>query len=397
MILGYLCLMFDIRFKPEHEQIRRTIRDFAEREITPTIQREIDVEDRFPIELFRKMGKQGLLGMFIPPEYGGSGLDMMGSVIAMEEVAKASASAALFMDVQNGLVCFSINKYGDEDQKEKYLRGLAKGEMIGAFGLTEPKGGTDVAAIETKAVREGDEYRINGTKTFISQGAVADVVLLFARTGRPEEGHRGVSAFIVERGSPGFRVGAKLDVLGVRGTGTSELVFEDCRIPSTNLLGGEGEGFYIAMDTLNVARIIWAAAAVGVAQAAFEVSLRYASEREAFGRPIGGFQGIQWMLSKMATEIDAARLLTYRAACLFDQGGNSVKEASMAKLYASEVAVEVTKKAIQIHGAYGYSKDHPLERYYRDAKVFEIGEGTSEIQRTIIARELLKDVEPAPR
>ena len=378
---------WEIKFRPEAEAIRRMAKEFAEKEIAPIADR-IDRENKYPMDLFEKMAKQGLFGMCTPPEYSGSGLDLLSTTIAGEEIAKVSMSASLMIDIQAAVTAAPITRFGNEEQKEAYLRLLASGKRIGAFCLTEPVAGSDAASIETKAVREGDQYVLNGTKTFISQGEVADLALVFART--PAKDGEEITAFLVDKRTSPFKVGSKIEVMGCRGTGTAELVFEDCRVPKENVLGKEGDGFPIAMMTLNESRIGVAAGGVGLAQAAFDIAVNYAKQRKAFGRLIGKFQAIQWMLADMLTQIHSARLLTYHAAYLRDQQQDYVKEASMAKVFASEVAVEATRRAIQILGGYGYSRDYPLERYYRDAKLLEIGEGTSEIQRLILAREILQ-------
>jgi alkylation response protein AidB-like acyl-CoA dehydrogenase len=378
---------WEIKFRPEAESIRRMAKEFAEKEIAPIADR-IDRENKYPMDLFEKMAKQGLFGMCTPSEYGGSGLDLLSTTIAGEEIAKVSMSASLMIDIQAAVTAAPITRFGNEEQKEAYLRHLASGKRIGAFCLTEPVAGSDAASIETKAVREGDQYVLNGTKTFISQGEVADLALVFART--PAKDGEEITAFLVDKRTSPFKVGSKIEVMGCRGTGTAELVFEDCRVPKENVLGKEGDGFPIAMMTLNESRIGVAAGGVGLAQAAFDIAVNYAKQRKAFGRLIGKFQAIQWMLADMLTQIHSARLLTYHAAYLRDQQQDYVKEASMAKVFASEVAVEATRRAIQILGGYGYSRDYPLERYYRDAKLLEIGEGTSEIQRLILAREILQ-------
>jgi butyryl-CoA dehydrogenase len=375
---------WEIKFRPEAESIRRMAKEFAEKEIAPIADR-IDRENKYPMDLFEKMARQGLFGMCTPPEYGGSGLDLLSTTIAVEEIAKVSMSASLLIDIQTAVTAAPITKFGTEEQKEKFLSDLAAGRRIGAFCLTEPIAGSDAASIETKAAREGDHYVLDGTKTFISQGEIADLALVFARTGEAE-----LTAFLVDKRTSPFRVGSKIEVMGFRGTGTAELVFENCRVPKENVLGKEGDGFVIAMMTLNESRIGVAAGGVGLAQAAFEIAVDYAKQRKAFGRPIGKFQAIQWMLADILTQIHSARLLTYHAAYLRDQQQDFVKEASIAKLFASELAVEAARRAIQILGGYGYTKDYPLERYYRDAKLLEIGEGTSEIQRLILAREILQ-------
>lgn len=380
----------EIHINPQYEEIRKWARDFANREIAP-IANEIDRRDEYPFDLARKMGEYGLLGLNIPQEYGGLGLDLMGSVIIGEEIAKVSLSAGLIVGVQNGLVGNAISRFGTREQKEKYLPRLAKGEMIGSYGLTEPGAGSDAAAISTRAERDGDYFIINGTKMWISQGMVSDLVVLFTRTGKKEDGAAGITAFIVEKGTPGFRVGSKLEVMGVRGTGTAELVFEDCRVHRSNMLGSEGDGFLIAMAILNEARIGAAAGAVGIAEAALEYAISYSKKRVIFDRPLYKFEAIRFMIADMATRIMAAKLLTYRAAYLHDKGEEFVKEASMAKVFASETAVWACERAIQIHGGYGVSKLLPLERYLRDAKILDIVEGASEVQRWILSRELLGD------
>jgi alkylation response protein AidB-like acyl-CoA dehydrogenase len=378
---------WEIKFQPEAESIRRMAKEFAEKEIAPIADR-IDRENRYPMELFEKMAKQGLLGMCTPEPYGGSGLDLLSIVVAGEEIAKASMSASAMIGIQAAVTAAPIVRFGSEGQKEAYLQDLATGKRVGAFCLTEPVAGSDAAAIETKAIREGDEYVLNGTKTFITQGEVADLAVVFAKT--PGEDGEEVTTFLVDKRKSSFRVGSKIEVMGLRGTGTAELVFDNCQVPKENVLGNEGEGFLIAMMTLNESRISVAAGGVGIAQAAFDIAVDYAKQRKAFGRPIGKFQAIQWMLADTLAQIHSARLLTYHAAYLRDQQREFVKEASMAKVFASEVAVEATRRAIQVLGGYGPTKEYPLERYYRDAKMLEIVEGTSEIQRLILAREILR-------
>ena len=378
---------WEIKFRPEAESIRRMAKEFAEKEIAPIADR-IDRENKYPLDLFEKMAKQGLFGMCTPPEYGGTGLDLLSATVAAEEIAKVSMSASGLIGIQAAVTAAPIARFGSDAQKEAYLRDMATGKRIGAFCLTEPVAGSDAASIETKAFKEGDQYVLNGTKTFITQGEVADLALVFAKT--PGKDGEEVTAFLVDKRKSPFRVGSKIEVMGLRGTGTAELVFENCRVPKENVLGKEGDGFLIAMMTLNESRIGVAAGGVGLAQAAFDIAANYAKQRKAFGRLIGKFQAIQWMLADMLTQIHSARLLTYHAAYLRDQQQDFVKEASMAKVFASEVAVEATRRAIQILGGYGPTKDYPLERYYRDAKVLEIVEGTSEIQRLILAKEILQ-------
>lgn len=379
---------WEIKFSPEAETIRRTMKEFAEKEIAPVADR-IDRENKYPMDLFEKMARQGLFGTCIEQDYGGSDLDLLTSIVAGEEIARVSMSAFLLMCIQTTLTTGPITEFGNREQKDAYLRDLAAGRRIGAFCLTEPIAGSDAASIEARAIPEGDHYVLNGTKTFISQGEVADLVVVFARTAPKGDGE-GITAFLVDKNISPFRVGSKIDVMGFRGTGTAELVFENCSVPKENVLGEEGSGFMIAMASLNESRIGAAIGGVGLSQAAFDIAVDYARQRKAFGRPIAKFQAIQWILADILTQIHSARLLTYHAAYLSDQQMEFIKEASMAKIVASEVAVETTRRTIQVLGGYGYSKDYPLERYYRDAKLLEIGEGTSEIQRLILAREILR-------
>jgi butyryl-CoA dehydrogenase len=336
------------------------------------------------------MAELGFLGLTAPEEYGGAGMDTVSYCIAIEEISKACAATAIVMAVQNSLVNYILLKFGTDEQKDKYLRPLATGQKIGAFALTEPGAGTDAAAQQTTAVLQGDHYVINGTKHFITNGGFADIVLLFAMTDK-SKGHRGISCFIVEKGTPGFSTGKHEHKMGIRASDTCELIFEDCKVPVANRLGQEGEGFKIAMMALDAGRIGVGAQAVGIAQAALEKAIAHAKTRVQFGQPIAQFQAIQFMLADMATQIEAARLLVYNAALKKDAGERFSKEASMAKLFASEVAGFVTTKAVQIHGGYGYMKEYPVERYFRDAKITEIYEGTSEVQRMVIASNLLKE------
>lgn len=377
-----------MNFNPtkEQEMVRKTVREFAEKE-SALIAAEIDENSRFPDENIKKMGKLGLMGMNIPKEYGGAGTDMVSYVIAVEEISRVCASTGIIMSVNNSLACFPILTFGTEEQKKKYLTPLARGDKLGAFALTEPNAGTDAASLTSTAKLEGEHYILNGSKIFITNGSVANVINLFAMTDK-SKGTRGISCFIIEKGFEGFSIGTVEDKLGIRGSKTAELVFENCKIPKENLLGKEGEGFKIAMMTLDVGRIGVGAQALGIAQGAFEAALKYAKEREQFGKPIGKFQAIQWMLADMATRIEAARMLVYKAAFAKDIGLRYSKEAAMAKLYASETAMDVTTKAIQIHGGYGYTKDFPVERFFRDAKITEIYEGTSEVQRMVISTNL---------
>ena len=378
----------DFSLTKEQEMIRKMVREFAEKEVAP-IAAEIDETCEFPAETIKKMGKLGLMGVTVPKEWGGGGMDSVSYVIAVEEISRACASTGVAMSVNNSLVCDSILKFGTEAQKQKYLIPLAKGEKLGSFALTEPSAGTDAAAQQTTAVKDKNDYIINGSKIFITNGSKSDVVILFAMTDK-SKGTRGISAFIVDSNTKGFSIGTIEDKMGIRGSIQAELVFEDMRIPSENLLGKEGAGFKIAMVSLDSGRIGIAAQALGIAQAALDESIKFAKEREQFGRPIAKFQAIQWMIANMATEIDAARLLVYRAAFVKGQGMRFSQEAAMAKLYASDVAVRVTRDAVQIHGGYGYTKDYTVERLYRDAKITEIYEGTSEVQKMVISGTLLR-------
>lgn len=371
----------------EQEMIRKTVREFALNEVQP-IAAEIDERAEFPAETVRKMAEINLLGLTIPREYGGVGADGISYAIAIEELSRVCASTGIIMAVHNSLGSFPIMKFGTDEQKKKYLPKLARGEMLAAFALTEPNAGSDAANQQTTAVLEKDEWVINGTKIFITNGKSAGLVTLMAMTDK-SKGYRGISAFLVEKGTKGFNYGTKENKLGIRGTDTYELVFEDCRIPKENILGNPGDGFKIAMQSLDYGRVGVGAQAVGIAQGALDESIKYAKEREQFGRPISKFQAIQWMIADMATEIEAARLLVYRAAWLKDKVPRISKEAAMAKMYASEVAMRATTKAIQIHGGYGYTKDYPVERFFRDAKITEIYEGTNEIQRLVISGNLL--------
>jgi alkylation response protein AidB-like acyl-CoA dehydrogenase len=374
--------------KPEHEELRKWAGDFAKREIAPLAVK-IDRDDLYPRELLRMMGEYGLLGINAPTEYGGLGLDMMSSVVVGEEIAKVSLAVGLLIGVQNGLVGYPLAHFGTKEQKERFLPKLVKGEIIGSYGLTEAGAGSDAANVQTRAEKVGDSYKINGSKMWISQGMHADLVVLFTRTGTKEEGAAGMTAFLVEKGMKGFDIGGKLEVMGVRGTGTAELVFNECVVPASNMLGGTGDGFLIAMAVLNEGRVGAAAGAVGVAEAALEACVSYAKKRVLFGRPLAKLEAIRFLMADMATRIDAAKLLTYRAAATRDEGNDFTREASMAKLFATETAVWATERAIQIHGGIGLSKELPLERYLRDAKVLDIVEGTSEVQRWILSRELL--------
>jgi alkylation response protein AidB-like acyl-CoA dehydrogenase len=377
----------DFELSEEHRMFQRMVRDFAENEIAPYAE-EIDANDEFPFEIFKKMGQIGLLGLPFDEACGGSESDYISMVIALEEIARVSGSVAITLDAHTSLCCEPIHLFGTEEQRRKYLTPLACGEKIGAFGLTEPQAGSDAGATRTYAVRDGDEWVINGQKIYITNGSIADVVVVTAKTDL-EAGTRGISAFIVEKGTPGFQPGRDEKKMGLKGSVTSELFFEDCRIPAGNLLGAENQGFKQFLVTLDAGRVAIAAMAVGLAQGAYERALAYAQEREQFGQPIANFQAIQWMLAESATDIDAARLMVYRAAWLKDQGKCFTKEASMAKLFATQVSERVCWKSIQVHGGYGYVREYEVERMYRDQRLCAIGEGTNEIQRLVIARQIL--------
>jgi len=379
----------DFTLSEDQKMLRSMVRDFAENEIEP-IAALTDEESRFPEEVIRKAAGIGLMSAGFPEEYGGSGGGALEQIIIFEELARVCASTSVILIVTSELAGYPIYKYGSEEQRLRFLAPLARGEKLGAFGLTEENAGSDVASMMTTAVRKEDGYVLNGNKLFISNGAEADIVIVFATLDKTL-GYKGITAFIVEKGTPGYSVGKHERKLGIRGSSTTELIFEDCIIPEGNRLGDEGKGFRIALETIDGSRLGIAAQAIGIAQGAFDKALAYAKERQQFGKPIAEYQAIQWMLADMATQIDAARLLTYRAACLKDNGFSYIKEAAMAKVYAAEAAMFVTTKAIQIHGGYGYVKDYPLERYFRDARITEIYEGTSEMQRMTIARQLLRE------
>ncbi|RCK75611.1 MAG: Butyryl-CoA dehydrogenase [Anaerolineae bacterium] len=375
-------------FTEEHEMIRQTARDFAQKEIAP-IAAEFDESGEFPRETIRKMGELGFMGIEVPEEYGGAGMDTLAYVLALEEICKADAAHGTIMSVNNSLFCYGILKYGTEEQIHQFVKPVASGKAIGAYALTEPMSGSDAGNMRTRAVRQGDVYLLNGRKSWVTSGPVADYVVVFALT-EPEKRHRGITAFLVDATSPGFLRGKKEPKLGIRASATSELTFENCPVPIENRLGEEGEGFKIAMAVLDAGRIGIAAQALGIAEAAYQASLQYATEREAFGQKIGEFQGISFKLADMRTRIEAARLLTYNAALAKERakttGERFTLQASMAKLFTSETAMFVTHAAVQIHGGMGYSRELPIERYFRDAKITEIYEGTSEIQRLVIAR-----------
>ncbi len=379
----------DFELTEEQKEIKRTVREFAEREIRPHVM-EWDEAQHFPREVFPQLAQLGLMGVNFPPEYGGAGLGYVEFTIIIEELARVDGSVAISLAAHNSLCAGHIAEAGTEDQKRKYLVPLARGEKLGCWSLTEPQAGSDASGTRTTARLEGDVWVLNGSKTFTSNGTYADICVAMAMTDKTAHKH-GISAFIIERGTPGFRSGKKENKMGLRASDTAEIIFEDCRIPKENCLGKPGEGFIDSLKVLDKGRISIAALAVGMAQGAFEASLRYAQQRQQFGKPIAEFEAIQWKLADMGTEIEAARLLTLRAAHHADQKRRVTRESAMAKLFAGEMAVRVANEAVQIHGGYGFIKDYPVEKFYRDVKLCTIGEGTSEIQRLVIARELLRN------
>lgn len=372
----------------EHLAVQQAAREFAQTELLPGVI-DRDNKQEFPTEQIRKMGELGFMGMMVNPKYGGGGMDTISYVLAMEEISKIDASASVCMSVNNSLVCWGIERFGNEEQKEKYLKPLASGQKIGAFCLSEPEAGSDATSQQTTAEDKGDYYLLNGTKNWITNGNTASVYLVVAQTDR-EKGHRGINCLIVEKDMEGFVVGRKEDKLGIRGSDTHSLMFQDVKVPKENRIGEEGFGFKFAMSTLSGGRIGIASQALGIASGAYELALAYSKERKAFGKPISQHQAIQFKLADMATEIDAARLLCFQAAFLKDQKKDFGKASAMAKLYASKVAMEVTVEAVQVHGGYGFVKEYHVERLMRDAKITQIYEGTSEIQKIVISRELLK-------
>ena len=377
----------DFQLTEEHVLIKQTVREFAEKEIGPRAE-DIDVTDKFPADIFKRMGELGLLGIPFAEAYGGAGGDYLSLLIALEEIARVSGSVAIILDAHTSLCCEPIYLFGTQEQKMKYLPALVSGDKVGAFGLTEPGAGSDAGATRTRAVREGDEWVLNGEKIFITNGSLADVLVVTAKTD-PDKGTHGISAFIIEKGTPGFQVGRDEKKMGLKGSVTSQLYFENCRIPAENLLGRENEGFKQFLTTLDAGRLAISAMAVGLAQGAFDKAVAYAKERVQFDRPIAQFQAIQWMVAEMATEIEAARMMVQRGAWLKGQGASFTKEAAMAKLFSTEVSERVCFKAIQIHGGYGYIREYAVERMYRDQRLCAIGEGTNEIQRLVIARQVL--------
>jgi alkylation response protein AidB-like acyl-CoA dehydrogenase len=377
----------DFRPTEEQELLRRTVREFAEAEIRPHVM-EWDESQHFPMELLPKLADLGLMGIQFGEEYGGSAMSAVDYCICIEELARVCPAIALSIAAHNGLCTSHIAMFGNDAQKSRFLPRLIRGEVLGAWGLTEAGAGSDAASMRTTATRQGQCWVLTGSKSFITHGSIGGVMVVMAVTDRTK-GHRGISAFVVEHGTPGMRAGKKENKLGMRASDTSEVVFEDCRVAAEQLLGEEGQGFINTLQVLDAGRIGIAALSVGLAQGAYEAALRYSKERRQFGQPIAAFQAIQWKLADNATRIEAARLLTYRAAYLKDRGVRTTRESSMAKLFASEIAVKAADDCVQIHGGYGFVKDYPAEKYFRDVKLVTIGEGTSEIQRLVIARQLL--------
>ncbi|HXX27697.1 MAG TPA: acyl-CoA dehydrogenase [Terriglobales bacterium] len=379
----------DFQLNEEQLQLKRSVREFAEREIAPNVMKWDEAGD-FPLSTVKELGRLGLMGIIFPPEYGGAGMGYVEYVTGIEELSRVDGSVGIIVAAHTSLSTNHIFLVGTETQKKKYVSQLATGEYIGAWGLTEPSSGSDAGSARMSAVRHGNNWVLNGTKTFCTNGHYADVLVVIAVTDRTAHTH-GLSAFIVEKGTKGFRPGKKENKLGLRASDTAELIFEDCVVPAENLLGKEGDGFIDAMQVLDGGRISIAALSLGMAEGAYEAALKYSKVRRQFGKAICEFQAIQWKLADMATEIEAARLLTMRAASMKDAGIKTTQESSMAKLFASEVAVRCANESVQIHGGYGFTKDYPAEKFYRDVKLCTIGEGTSEVQRLVIARQLLKD------
>ncbi len=374
----------------EHRLVQSTVRQWATSRVLP-LAAEMDQTGRYPPELLRELGEMGLMGVFIPEAHGGGGMDTVSYAIVIEEIARAEAALAAVLSVNNSLVCYPIVRFGNDQQKRTYLSELARGRKLGCYCLTEPTAGSDAASLRTTSRDAGDHWVVNGTKIFVTNGVEADVLIVYARTD-DAPGARGISAFIAEKGDPGLSVGKVEHKLGIRASSTCEIVLEDCRLPKDRLLGERGKGFHVALATLDGGRIGIAAQAIGIGRAALEDAIAYAKERRQFGRPIAEFQAIQWKVADMATRVEAARLLTYRAAWIRDQGRRHTQEAAMAKLYASETAMWAATQAVQIYGGYGYIQGYPVERHFRDAKITEIYEGTSEVQRLVIARALLAEV-----
>ncbi|MBP1727087.1 MAG: CaiA [Deltaproteobacteria bacterium] len=378
----------DFKLSEEHQLIRTSVREFCQKYVEPAAD-EIDQQARFPEDIVKRLAQQDWLGIPFPEDYGGAGSDYLSYIIVVEELSRACATTGFTLECHTSLACYPLFKFGTEEQKKRYLLPLCKGEILGSFALTEPGAGTDAGAATTTAVLDGNQYVLNGSKIFISNAPVAGVLIIFAMTDK-SKGTKGISAFIVPGKTPGLTIGKHLDKMGIRGSLTAEVFLKDCRIPKENLLGQEGQGFRIAMMTLDGGRIGIAAQALGIAQAALDESVRYSKERVQFGKPISTFQAIQWMIADMATAVEASRFLTYHAAWCYDQGLPYSKEAAMAKLFASETAVYQTNRAVQIHGGIGYIKGHKVERLYRDAKITEIYEGTSEVMRMVISGNVLR-------
>jgi alkylation response protein AidB-like acyl-CoA dehydrogenase len=378
----------NFEFTEEQKAVKHAARDFAQNELSAGVI-ERDTHQKFPVEQVKKMGELGFMGMMVDPKYNGGGMDTISYVLAMEEISKIDASASVCMSVNNSLVCWGLEKFGTEEQKQKYLKPLAMGAVIGAFCLSEPEAGSDATSQRTTAEDKGDHYIVNGTKNWITNGNAASIYIVIAQT-HPKKKHKGINALILEKGMPGFAVGKKEDKMGIRGSDTHSLMFTDVKVPKSNRIGEEGFGFTFAMATLNGGRIGIAAQALGIASGAYELALKYSKERKAFGKHLSEHQAIQFKLAEMATKIDAARLLVHKAAYLKDYKKDFVKAAAMAKLFASQIAQEVTTEAIQIHGGYGYVKEYHVERLMRDAKITQIYEGTTEIQKLVISRELIK-------
>ena len=378
----------NLQLTEEQQLLQKSVRDFAEAEVRP-LAKELDETGHFPRELFKKAAELGLTGVALPEAEGGAGFDHIAYTIVIEEISRCCASTGVILSVQNSLYCDPIHRAGTDEQKKRLLLPFARGEKIGCYALTEPQAGSNASALQTKAVKKGDKYIVNGTKAWITNGGAADAAIVYVNTD-PAKGEKGITALVVEKGTPGFKVGKEEKKLGISATACSELIFTDCEVPEANRIGNEGEGYKVALSTLDGGRIGIAAQAVGIAQGAFEAAVKYAQERMAFGHPIAQFQAIQFMLADMGTEIDAARLLVRKAAWKQDTGGRFSMEAAMAKLFASEMSTRVTHKAIQVHGGNGYSREYPVERAYRDARITEIYEGTSEIQRLVISAWVLK-------
>ncbi len=373
----------------EQEMIRNSAREFARKDLAPKAA-ERDQNEEYPADSLRQMGELGLLGMLVPEEYGGEGMDTVSYALALSEIAAGCASTAVIMSVHNSICCGSLTRFGTEEQRERFLRPMAGGEIIGSFAMSEPEAGSDPASMTATAVRDGEEFVLNGTKRWITGGATSGIFIVLAKTD-PEAGHKGISAFLVTPDAPGFQVGRKEDKMGLRASDTTDLIFDNCRIPADNLLGPEGGGFKVAMSGLNDGRIGIAAQGLGVGRAALDLAVQYAKQREQFGRPLSENQGLRWMIADMATDVEAAEGLIHTAAALKDQGKECSREASMAKLYATEMANRVAGQAVQIHGGYGFTKEFGVERLYRDARVFTIYEGTSQIQKIVIANEVIGD------